>query len=125
MPTVVNKTNASNIWRAIVHNWSIVERNLSWVINDGTNTRFWRDNWTLEIGKLEDQFPSSIPQAELNFPVSFYAANNEWRWDMLNNILPDNVCTAIANVRVPSPGQEDFASWNSASDGQFSIKTAC
>lgn len=38
MPIVSPKTSASATWKAIVKNWNMVERNLSWIIKDGNNT---------------------------------------------------------------------------------------
>lgn len=78
MPSVINKPNASNAWRAIVNSWDAVVRNSSWVIRDGSDTRFWRDSWIPNNDSLESLPPSASPIAELNFPVSFYATNTGW-----------------------------------------------
>lgn len=87
------------------------------------NNRLWRDCWIPGLGRLEDQFLSSIPSAELNFSVSFYASINDWNWEVIENVLPDEVCVAITNVKPPAPSLPDFPSWSASSDGQFSLKS--
>lgn len=77
--------------------------NTTWIIKDGKNTRFWRDKWISNVGTLEDLFPSTCPAAELNFPVSFYASALGWNWNHLENLVPQDICDKIANVKAPSP----------------------
>lgn len=122
MPNVCVRSNASNVWRAIANTWDDIVTDTTWAIRDGSNTRFWRDVWIPRFGKLEDLYPSAIPQAELAFPVSFYALHNNWNIGELERMLPDDVCAAIENVMPPSPGQSDFPSWKASSDGQFTLK---
>lgn len=98
-----------------------MDSNISWIIKDRHGTSFWRDHWIPGWGLLEDQFRASIPSHELNFPVSFYASEDGWRWDSLCNLLPADVCAKIASIKPLSQGLGDFPSWGCSSDGFFSI----
>lgn len=73
-------------------------------------------------GALEDQFYASIPPHEANYPVSFYAGENGWRWDVIRNSLPDSVYAKIAAIKPPSQGLEDFPCWRGSSDGYFTLR---
>lgn len=44
-------------------------------------------------------------------------------WQLVDHLVPEEVCEAIAGINPPVPGQTDFVVWNAASDGQFSLKT--
>lgn len=123
-PSVSHKANSSNTWKSISNIWNLVDNNISWIIRDGNNTRFWRDNWIPGIGKLKVLFADNIPVNKLNFPVTHYASENGWKWDLFAHCVSEDVCDALARVNVPLPSQTDFPSWTLAPDGQFSIKSS-
>lgn len=124
MPMAINKPTASNAWRAIVSSWDTLVNNTSWIIRNGQNTRFWKDHWIPNLGSLEEMFPSVCPVEERNYPVSFYATELGWKWNVIERYLPQEICNQIANVQAPTPGITDFPSWMAASDGLFSLKSA-
>jgi hypothetical protein len=124
-PQVQLKTNCSSVWRAIHRVWHHVQQNVSWVIGNGNDTRFWKDSWLPDLHNLESLYSHSIPQGHTNFPVSFYASNGIWKQDLLHQILPDNVCAKILSIKPPEESEDnDFANWTPANDGQFSLKYA-
>lgn len=108
VPEIKARNNASPTWRAIVNAWKDVDRNISWVINDGRNARFWRDSWILGYPSLHTIIGNGIPSGELNFPVAYYACDGQWDWPALQNLLPLDVCNRIAVIKPPSHGRADF-----------------
>lgn len=87
-PSMSSKTNVSSVWRAIQATWPTVATNISLIIRDGNEARFWKDKWIPSVGILEDRYAASIPPAELDFPVSFYAFMDGWHWERLQQMLP-------------------------------------
>lgn len=76
---IVVRSNASNVWKAISNSWPVVERNISWMIKDGTNTRFQGDS---------QQALDDIPAEELNLPVAFYAYDEGWNSQRFDHLIP-------------------------------------
>lgn len=93
-------------------------------ISQSKQIRFWEDLWIPNLKELLQQIASSILDGELHFPVAHYADVNGWRWSWLRNHLSDHICSLIASIKPPRPGQTDFSFWNESSDGNFSLKAA-
>jgi hypothetical protein len=123
-PSIVVRSNSSNIWRSISKSWQQVKSHIRWVINDGHGTRFWRDPWIPNCGALEDHYEASIPSTEIEYSVSNYVINENWNWDLITNRLPDSICSLIAKLKVPTNGKNDMPNWDLSNDGNFSLKTA-
>lgn len=124
VPKFCYKTNYSSTWKTIVKAWEEVKPNLIWVINNGHDTRFRKDNWIPGVGALADILDSSIPQTESEFHVCHYASNGNWNWQLVENIIPASICDKIAYLKPPSSSSSDFPYWNLSSDGDFPLKTA-
>lgn len=124
VPEVRHRSNTSSTWRAISDVWEKVLGNLTWVIRDGLQTRFWKDSWIPHTGCRVEHVAASIPVGELNFSVSHYASNGCWRWDRLLNLLPSFICDRIATIKPALPGCADFPCWGATSDGNFTLKSA-
>lgn len=123
-PKIENKSNSTNIWKAISHAWRIVEPNIEWAIKDGHNVRFLRDKWIPGVGSLDNLVSHAIHAHEMEFPVSFYRSHDGWNWSMISQIVPEFLCDKITLVKAPSDGHPDFINWKHENDGQFSIKSA-
>lgn len=54
--------------------------------------------------------------------MAYYACDGQWDWPALQNLLPLDVCNRIV-IKPPSHGRADFPCWNSASDGNFTLKS--
>lgn len=61
--------------------------------------------------------------SEEEFHVSHYAHNGLWRWEVLYDCLPADVCAKISIIKPPSAGYSDFPSWKLSNDGNFTLKT--
>jgi ribonuclease HI len=60
----------------------------------------------------------------MEFPVSHYVMDGKWNWEVLNQLLPREICEKILAIKPPSNGKSDFPCWNLTSDGNFSLKSA-
>lgn len=71
VPEVRSKGWVSHIWRAVVDIWDVVLHNISWVIQDGKGTRFWRDSWIPGMGALCEEPSVSVLRLRLAslFPI--------------------------------------------------------
>lgn len=118
------KSSSTSTWRAMANAWEDVKNNVIWVINNGQNTKFWRDNWIPGVGALVDILESSIPPAEIDFPVFHYCSDGNWNWHSISRSVPAEICDKIAFIKPPSPGASDLPCWSLISDGYFSIKSA-
>lgn len=124
IPTFIKKSTFTSTWKAMVDPWDDVKPNCIWGINNGQDSKFWRDNWIPGVGVLADILVNSIPDAELNFPVSHYCSNGNWNWNLINRHVPADICDKIACLKPPCLGARDFPCWNLTSDGYFSLKSA-
>lgn len=122
LPTVRCGSKASHIWRGISNAWNLVEQNISWVIRNGQNIKFWQHPWVPGLGPLSEH-ASAIAKHAWNFSVSAYGSEEGWNWDSLQSLLPNHICQKIASLKPPSGNLEDFPIWNHSSDGFFSIKS--
>lgn len=76
------------------------------------------------MGRLADFLMPFIPPGELEFPVINYVREGAWRWDVIRQVVPSNICDRIATLKPPEFGFTDFPCWNLTSTGDFSLKSA-
>ena len=98
----------------------------SFVINDGSQVRFWVDKW-LRNSPLSEQYPclyntARHKQQTVAEVFSSSPLLSSWRRDLIgpkltawNELLP-----RIANIRLT---EEDVFRWNLDPKGQFSVKS--
>lgn len=123
LPTVRCGTKASHIWRGMSNAWNLVEQNITWVIRNNQNIKFWQDSWVPGLGPLSEH-ASTILEHARNFFVSTYGSEEGWNWDSLRSLLPNHICQKIASLKPPSRDMKDFPIWHHSYDGFFSIKSA-
>jgi hypothetical protein len=124
IPTVNNRSNSTPTWKAIVNVWEDVTRNITWCIQNGHHVRFWKDAWIRDCGPLLNLASNGIPIGQMEYVVSHYARDGQWNWEVLNQILPREICEKLTVIKPPSNGKSDFPCWNLTTDGNFSLKSA-
>jgi len=61
----------------------------------------------------------------MNFPICFYANDNGWNWERLNQLFPEDVCIKISAIKPPSmDSHSNFPNWSASTDGKFSLNLA-
>ncbi|GAU40905.1 hypothetical protein TSUD_297100 [Trifolium subterraneum] len=59
------------------------------------------------------------------FKMEKILEDTEWKWEVLNQLFPDDVRTKIAAIKPPSiEMQSDFPNWSASPDGKFSRNSA-
>lgn len=123
VPELCLRSKSSYGWRGIVGVWDVVLRNITWIIHNGQDTKFWKDRWIPGVQSLCLEQEVLVPVSELDSPVSHYIGNDGWDWDRLKACLLDSFCNKIVVIKPPAPGaHSDFPCWDLTSDGQFSLK---
>lgn len=61
LPSFSFTSNSSNIWKVVVTAWKDVHCNIIWVVRNGHNICFWKDNMIPGVGKLVDLLSPFIP----------------------------------------------------------------
>lgn len=108
IPKFCLKARTLSTWKAIVNAWEEVKPNLLWVINNGHDTRFLKDNLIPGVGVLANILDSSIPHPKSDFPVVHYSLNGNWNWYIFEMIIPASICDKIAYLKPPSFTWSDF-----------------
>jgi hypothetical protein len=124
IPSVNNRSISSSTWKAIVSVWEDVSNNITWCIQNGHHVRFWKDAWIRDCGPLLNLLHNRVPPGHMEFPVSHYVMDGKWNWEVLNQLLPQEICEKILAIKPPSNGKSDFPCWNLTSDENFSLKSA-
>lgn len=77
------------------------------------------------MASLEECCHGMIPQDQGDFPLSYYVLNDDWKWEIIEQYVPSNVCDKIQGLRIPVDlDSVDFPSWTLCSDGMFTLKSA-
>lgn len=124
LPKVSMKVNSPSIWKSMVKIWKIVEDNTHWSVRNGQDTRFWRDRWLLGCYSLDHYLLDSIPDLEKEFKVAYYADHEGWKWNIIQQVVPEFLREKIELVQALSSEHSDFLNWIPQLDGLFSIKSA-
>lgn len=124
MPLINPQSRTSNLWRAIVEAWPLVNSNIIWCIKNGNDVCFWKDRWILETPALINLNLTNLPHSQINFSVSFDLSSAGWRWSVLNHHVRESICDKIATISPAQSAQPDFPSWVASSDGSFFLKSA-
>lgn len=124
IPSVKSHYRMSHVWRGVVKLWPHVESALIWSTQDGNHVSFWKDNWVLGVGPLEDICQNMFPIENDGALVSSYAHDNGWNWDKIVGLVPGSVRDKIASMKPLVQGRAYAPLWQFAPEGYFSIKTA-
>lgn len=78
VPELCLRSKSSYGWRGIVGVWDVVLRNITWIIHNGQDTKFWKDRWIPGVQSLCLEQEVLVPVSELDSPVSHYIGNDGW-----------------------------------------------
>lgn len=113
----------SSVWSSIKGQISVMKENSSWQLGNGSEIRFWTDNW------LDDSLVNicNIPahlHSNLNSKVTDYIRNGSWSiprciihaFPVLGNLLQDAV--------IPQFDSKDQMVWKNSNSGELGFKDA-
>ncbi|XP_019418539.1 PREDICTED: uncharacterized protein LOC109329320 [Lupinus angustifolius] len=113
----------SSIWPGIRKHWHVILENSIWLLGNGSNIRYWGDNW---LGKtLVDLLgiPNQISSALLA-KIPDFIQDSAWiipSW--LTRIHPE-VCHRILRTHIPASHLPDKLVWLHTNDGNLTSKDA-
>ncbi|KAK8574207.1 hypothetical protein V6N13_097196 [Hibiscus sabdariffa] len=95
--------SASRLWKNICRLWNQVESHVVWQVSDDLHIDFWRDSW---LGGLDPLISFRrhcvvVPDTFISV-ASMVGINGDWRWDILEQLLPTSALLHIATVKAPS-----------------------
>lgn len=98
------KPNNSLAWKGICQAWNLAAKGSHWTIGNSDKTVFWKDQWIPLENSLMEYMPTNGETWTCNLPVSFFATDDNWKWDLLRPILPHSICSKIALIKAPVRG---------------------
>ncbi|KAF7801954.1 ribonuclease H [Senna tora] len=112
------KTGDSRFWKAISNNWDFIQSNTGWEIRNGSKVLFWLDDWVPTIGPLILRCICSVNEDLLTTNVAHYVQDNEWKLDIIQELLPFDIVTKIMGMVPPIPSDiDDRARWKGNKEG--------
>lgn len=126
LPKMITRRTCSNIWRVIVGIWPDVDVKVSWSIrSEIAPDSGMIDGWIPGIASLMESCHGVIPQDQADFPVSYYAQNGAWKWDLIDRHVPSLICDKIVGLSLLEDSiMADLPLWSMNFDGCFSLKFA-
>ncbi|KAL4295689.1 hypothetical protein GQ457_12G025480 [Hibiscus cannabinus] len=88
--------------------------------------KFWTDEWLGDIGPLTNHVVSREWLRTKDFMVrDMVALDGEWKWSVLNSILPITIRLRLAATKTPcEDGSDDFPVWRPNRNRQFTVRTS-
>ncbi|XP_031099664.1 uncharacterized protein LOC116003863 [Ipomoea triloba] len=119
------KANMSNAWKGILRSVPILQKGIRITVRNGRRTSFWTDCW-LGDKPLCQEAINAIPPGDLGRLVaSYWSADRGWRWESLNNLLPEEILSKLAAyVLHEEQNLDDIVGWKLEASGCFSVSSA-
>ena len=116
----------SRVWRNILRSRSLISQGIRWKVGDGTNIRFWWDNWVddTNLVNLLDIDPSTPSSPNLKVCA---VITRDHCWDVNTNrslVRQENIVQKIIGIPLPFSEMADSFRWAPTGSGEFSTKTA-
>jgi hypothetical protein len=117
--------NDSSLWKAIAKSWPKLEQHRCWAVGDGQKVSLWDDVWLNENQRLSD-FDIVIPTNARNWKLKDIVDDiGNWRFDMINNIVPDNIIQRMYAIVSPNTDNGiDMLVWPGNRMGEFTVSSA-
>jgi ribonuclease HI len=117
--------NDSSLWKAIAKSWPKLEQHRCWAVGDGHKVSLWDDVWLNENQRLSD-FDIVIPTNARNWKLKDIVDDRgNWRFDMINNIVPVNIIHRLYAIVPPNTDNGiDMLVWPGNRMGEFTVSSA-
>ncbi|CAL1358711.1 unnamed protein product [Linum trigynum] len=116
---------SSFTWKSLTKASSLLKEGCAWNIKNENTTKFWHDSWIAQE-PLKNLAVEEIPSSRMEEVVAdLVTEEGEWRTDMFEDILPQEIQQKITGVAVDKLSiEEDTLFWSLSSTGRFTTKTA-
>ncbi|MCH86180.1 RNA-directed DNA polymerase (Reverse transcriptase) [Trifolium medium] len=117
--------NDSALWKAIVRLWPKMEEFRCWNIGDGSRVNFWKDKWIDGQLRLIDVGANVPPEARDWKLKDMVNEREDWKFDMLSNILPPAIILRMHAILPPNTRDgADKLIWPGENSGRFTVHAA-
>lgn len=125
LPTTLNNTTGSYLWKAIGNIWKPVLDGIRWAIGNGKQVRFWKHCWAADNILLEKQSIQPVPiELESKYVAELITPDGTWDWHYFEHLLPNNGLLQIA-LKPPSVNDgDDQIFWAHSNSDIFTAKSA-
>ena len=123
--TVGKKQVNSCTWKDILDTRDLLTKCMRWIIGNGKDINFWTFNWAFPFPLFNFLNDQQKFQVNLQDMVSDYITNNGWDSHKLLSVLDHDIVNKIKGIPIPLNTSCDKFIWDPASNGNFSIKSAC
>lgn len=112
---------ASWQWKHLMRLRNMFCQGLRWQIGNGSDIRFWDDNWLLPSPLSSLLIP---PDSSHSLLVSdFILPCRTWDRSKLARYLPQYLVEKALSFFIPFHSQQDSLVWGLTADGEFSVKS--
>lgn len=113
----------SSIWLGLKKVWPLMLANIRWLVGDGLNVLFWKDNWLgTPLSSLCNIDPSIA--IFLNDRVSDFIIDHHWNLPVEFSLHFPEATARILEIALPVDACSDQAIWPSISSGQLNAKAS-
>jgi hypothetical protein len=119
---VIQHHISSSIWSSIKEEFSVIADNSIWLLGNGENINFWKDNWCgtslVELFNIPDHISQNLTST-----VSDYIVNGTWCFppQLLQSF---NISSIIHKVVIPLDPTPDKLLWIHTDSGNLHLKDA-
>ncbi|XP_042499710.1 uncharacterized protein LOC122077876 [Macadamia integrifolia] len=114
--------SASSIWPGIRKIWNFISSKERWVVGDGCNIKFWKDNWV--GGFALEEYVEDVDRSMLDGKVDRFIVNHRWNIPVVNSCFMTDVFNAVLQIKIPNYECVDRCVWSLSYDGNFNLKSA-
>lgn len=115
--------NNSNLWKGMKENWSILENNISWKVENGLTVRFWLDTWVTSE-PLITRVIKNVDDEEIGRSVHSYWKDSAWIFEEFEDKLPQEIVLKIKAIYLREDADAtDRLRWDGSTDGRFSVRS--
>ncbi|KAK1584321.1 hypothetical protein Q3G72_031946 [Acer saccharum] len=124
-PELAKGIVCSSIWKGIAFGAKLIVKGVKWRIGDGSQVRFWLDDWVPGVGILMDYATKRLSEEELAQTVNGFMTNGCWNVQHLAGLLPWDVVHKVVNIHAGREHSgQDRVIWGWSKCGNFSVKSA-
>ena len=104
-------------WKKLMSVRDIFRKGLRWIIGNGHDVLFWKDNWCTQKPLL-DYAKDGVQIDDLRVK-DVILPDRIWNVRKLKDLIPDHVIQLIISIRIPDNKPHDKMIWGLTPDGIF------
>jgi len=119
-----SKKEASNAWQGISENANWIRQGVRAEVGNGKKTLFWFNSWACDkplSSLVTNSIPPNIEDATVE---ELWDEKSGWKWNLFNNLLPEEALRKIASISVnPKELEGNCLIWDPSANDTCSVKS--